>query len=137
MQEPKRGLWLSFQLAAEKVERSLGCSWGKAQKDLLDACANGELKWRNSAEGGPDVLDADLRRWLQQPIAKSRASPKLDLAKRAVEELWPEGAPKGLSRKQIAKLMGDWLTNHCNQNGLPKPYISNDTMLRAAGRKKS
>jgi hypothetical protein len=29
--EPKGGVWLSFQVAAEEVERSLGYSWGRAQ----------------------------------------------------------------------------------------------------------
>ena len=53
MQEPKRGVWLSFQLATEKVERSRGVSEGKAQKDLLDACASDKLRWRNADDQRP------------------------------------------------------------------------------------
>jgi hypothetical protein len=35
------------------------------------------------------------------------------------------------------KQMGNWITEHCKRNGLPKPDISGDTLLRAAGRKKA
>jgi hypothetical protein len=40
------GIWLSFQLAAEEVERRLGLSWGAAQKTLIEACENEEVRTR-------------------------------------------------------------------------------------------
>jgi hypothetical protein len=73
----ERGMWLSFQVAAEEVERSLGYSWGRAQKAVLDACKRGELKCRNNREGGPDVFDADLQRWLVKPKPRTGKRPRI------------------------------------------------------------
>ena|SRR6266446_8318472 len=134
--EPTGGGWLSFRLAAEEVERWRGCSWGAAQKAVIDACNKGELRWRRSSQGGPDVFDADLRRWLQQPVARSRATKKRDLAELAVKHLWPNGIPKELTNKQIVKQMADWIADYCKRNNQHRPDISPDTLLRAAGRKK-
>jgi hypothetical protein len=101
--EPTGGGWLSFRLAAQEVERWRGCSWGTAQKAVIDACNKGELRWRRSSQGGPDVFDVDLRRWLQQPVARPRATKKRDLAELAVKHLWPNGIPKEFTNKQIVK----------------------------------
>jgi hypothetical protein len=57
-------MWLSFQLAAEEVERRLGVSWGMAQKTLLEACENKEVTWRKASVGGPDVFDTSFLEWL-------------------------------------------------------------------------
>jgi hypothetical protein len=62
-------IWLGFQLAAEEVERRLGLSWGAAQKTLLEACENGEMKWQQGSSG-PDVLDEDFHRWLGAKLSK-------------------------------------------------------------------
>ena len=37
----RKGIWLSFPLAAEEVERRLGLTWGLAQKTLIEACESG------------------------------------------------------------------------------------------------
>jgi hypothetical protein len=57
-------MWISFELAAEEVERRLGVSWGKAQKVLLEACENKEVKSQRT-ECGPDVLDTEFWEWLK------------------------------------------------------------------------
>jgi hypothetical protein len=57
-------MWLGFQLAAEEVERRLGVSWGMAQKLLLEACENKEIKSQRT-ECGPDVFDTEFWEWLK------------------------------------------------------------------------
>jgi hypothetical protein len=79
---------------------------------------------------GPDVFDVDLRRWLQHSVARPRATKKRDLAELAVKHLWPNGVPTELTNKQIVKQAGDWLTDYCKREALPKPDISSDTLLR-------
>jgi len=69
MQRDKPSAWLSFRLAAEEVERRRGCTWGAAQKAVLDACASGALHSR-PGQNGPDVLDNELMRWLSKPKTK-------------------------------------------------------------------
>lgn len=86
-----------------------------------------------------DVCKSDFGYWLyqQKPAKpKTKATPKLDLAKLAIQALWPNGIPKELMHKQIEAPMADWITVHCKRNNLPRPNISRDTLLRAAGRKK-
>ena len=56
--------WVDFNLAAERVERCLGVSWGKAQKLLLEACENKEIVWMRT-ERFPDVEDTSFREWLK------------------------------------------------------------------------
>jgi hypothetical protein len=75
-------------VAAELVERSLGVSWGKAQKDLLDGCANGKLKYQNNPNG-PDVSDVDLRLWLDQQTAKPQLG-KQPLIIKHLTEMFPD-----------------------------------------------
>jgi hypothetical protein len=60
------GIWLSFQLAAEEVERRLGLSWGAAQKTLIEACENEEVRTR-----GSDVCDIDFWQWLNRQLTQS------------------------------------------------------------------
>jgi hypothetical protein len=116
MQEPKRGVWLSFQLATEKVERSRGVSEGKAQKDLLDACASDKLRWRNRPVGGPDVLDVDLRRWLNPP--------KQGLGKQP------------LIMEHLAKMFPDCrVPDHCQRKGLLAELGKRDPVLKSLDHK--
>jgi hypothetical protein len=99
--EPRDGAWLSFRLAAEEVERRLGYSWGRAQKTLLDACKRNELRWRNSQEGGPDVFDADLQRWLVRPESRKGKRPRIiaHLAEMFPNRIVPE--PVDCQRKAL------------------------------------
>ena len=94
--------WLSFRRAAEEVERRRGCSWGKAQKDLLEACEKGKLRWRNSRHGGPDVLDVDLWRWLDPP-AKPKPQPKkrTNIKKYLAKKFSGQPVPDEIVRKDL------------------------------------
>jgi hypothetical protein len=107
------------------------CEWREREIDLMtddDGCRY-----------IVDVRKGDFGYWLdqQKPAKpKTKATPKLDLAKLAIQALWPHGIPKELMHKQIEAPMADWITVHCKRNNLPRPNISRDTLLRAAGRKK-
>jgi hypothetical protein len=78
-----------------------------------------------------DVSENDFRQWLDQEDAPERQSGprKRGLAKQAVDALWPKGVPPHLSNKEVEQEVAD----HMKIKGLTPP--SNDTILRAAGRK--
>src|SRR5580704_19418156 len=73
--------WIGYTLAVEEVERRLGLSWGAAQKALLEACERGELRWRNTPGGGPDIGIAEGRSvvWPLAEIAKI-AKPTVEIS---------------------------------------------------------
>jgi hypothetical protein len=70
--------WLSFQLAAEEVERRFGLTRNGSEEAVIDAIENGKLKWKRGPDGqdGPDVLYADLQRWVNPPTIKATNRPK-------------------------------------------------------------
>jgi hypothetical protein len=63
-------------------------------------------------------------------LKPDRSAHKRDVARQAIDDLWPDGVPEGLANKQIEQQVGDWLKREGHH--LP---ISSDTILRAAGRK--
>jgi hypothetical protein len=79
-----------------------------------------------------DVSENDFRQWLSH---KAKAPPaqksplRRDLAKQAVDALWPNEVPKSLVNKDIERAVA----NYMKANGLAAP--SKETILRAAGRK--
>lgn len=93
--------WLSFQLAAEEVERRLGVSWGKAQKALFEACDAGKVQWQQNNSGGPDVSDADLVRWLDQQTAKPHLGKQLLIIKYLAEMFPSCRVPDHCVRKDL------------------------------------
>jgi hypothetical protein len=74
-------------------------------------------------------LEHSLNRAVKSDVQKKRGSRKLDLAKRAIKHLWPDGVPDDLLNKQIEKEV----SAHLKQHG--SPNISRETILRAAGRR--
>ena len=101
MQEDEPSEWLSFQLAADEVERRFGLTRRGAEYAVVDAIESGKLKWRR-VQAGPDVLYADLRRWLDPPtinatISISVARPKSTWQQlrvmRYLREMYPNGVP--------------------------------------------
>jgi hypothetical protein len=81
----------------------------------------------------------DLHYWLsaapsteEAPSTKKRARPQRERAKDAIDALWPNGVPpqSELRNASLLKRVND----HLKKNGHPEP-ISNDSILRAAGRK--
>jgi hypothetical protein len=103
--------------------------------------APGEWRQREVDYDGPDkdgceivvmLREADYRHWLSG-LSGTRSvpnrSPKQDLVKRIIKDIWPDAIPPGILNKQIEKQVSDRL----EQQG--HPHISRDTILRAAGRK--
>jgi hypothetical protein len=89
------------------------------------------------ADGCPLVVmlnEDDFNRWRSKAAepaepAKPRSSRKRDLARQAIEALWPDGVPQELINDRIE----DAVVKRLKAKGLPE--ISRDTILRAAGRK--
>jgi succinate dehydrogenase flavin-adding protein (antitoxin of CptAB toxin-antitoxin module) len=87
--------WLSFQIAAEEIERRLGLSWGAAQKGLLEACEKGEMRTQKVErfERFPDVLDADFFAWLKAQQSRPRGG-KQPRIRKVLAKMFPNGVPK-------------------------------------------
>jgi hypothetical protein len=73
----------------------------------------------------------------QQP--KSRTQARRDRVRMAAKALWP---PSGnvpdqavLSNASMCKMLGEWLKADCRARGIAADVPSDDTMLRAVGRK--
>lgn len=74
----------------------------------------------------------------QQPKKPNRPSGKKDRAGQAITAIWPDGPPdsRALPNGLLCKSVIEWITEDCKKRGLPHHSISNDTILRAAGRLK-
>jgi hypothetical protein len=104
--------------------------------------APSEWRQREVDYDGPDkdgcptvvmIREGDYRHWLNaaSDVRRNKGSPKRDLARQAVEEIWPDAIiPKEVSNWQIERQVADRL----KQQG--RSDIGRDTILRAAGRKK-
>jgi hypothetical protein len=122
--------WFSFQLAAEEVERRLGVNWGAAQKALIEAIENGDVKSQRDPDADfPDLWGPDLESWLEAKgkSSKARSSPQQELAKEAIAALWPEGNIPAKT-KEMEKPICDWVAKH--RKGRHPP--SRDSIGRAA-----
>ena len=102
--------WLGFRYAAEIVERTLGCSWGAAQKELLDACEAGEMLWQGQLGEGPSVADVDFYRWLELKTKKDKGG-KQPRINAALERVFkgspipdPKNCPRHILRADLLKL---------------------------------
>jgi hypothetical protein len=76
------------------------------------------------------ISKTDLLGWLdKKAVGKPKPVGKRprDVAKQAVNELWPNGIPDTLTNTSLVKQVGDWLKQHNVRD------ISRDTILRAAG----
>src|SRR5262245_15071579 len=110
--------WLGFRYAAERVERTLGCTWGRAQKLLLEACETGEIRYQKNYNG-PDVADSDFYRWLdklQHNKPAKRSSKQSERAQLAINALWHGAVPEALSNPEIVVQVGKWLTGNFKQH---------------------
>jgi hypothetical protein len=69
--------------------------------------------------------------------ARAAAQNKRTRAKQAITALWPAGAPPAaaLPPGVLCAKVSDWLKADCETHHLPRLDISDDTILRAAGRK--
>ena len=85
------GIWLSFRLAAEEVERRLGVTWGAAQKALLDLCESDTVRWQQH-HSGPHISSNDLRRWLQDKLTRKTGGKQPRIIK-LLRRMFPDGVP--------------------------------------------
>jgi len=65
-----------------------------------------------------------------------RRSYKRERAAEAIQALWPNGIPdqKALSNGLLCKRVAEWISEDSKKTSLQPPTISDDTILRAAGR---
>ena len=91
-------MWLQFQFAADEVERRLGLGSDAARKELLDACNNYQVRWKQD-KGGMDIWDTDFVGWLrakQGLPAKFKAISPSEKSERIINHLammFPDGVP--------------------------------------------
>jgi hypothetical protein len=140
--------------SAERTLREL-CARGRVRSlrhhiDIDDLLGPAELirpsEWFSNLSSAPDeyidVSEADLLDWLdkQHPLeplpAKGKTVKKRELVERAINDLWPDGILEALTKSQIEKQVGDWLTIYCKQNRIPKPDIGHNTIIHAANRRR-
>ena len=157
--------WLSFKEAVKLIRSHLNASIGRAEALLRSAHQSGEVRSYQanvllltddgllSGFGGrsQSVLEEqrfsehDLLDWLdRQDVEPAKAtpkrqhsSPKQDRAKEAVEALWQNDVPNQsrLPKQSLCREVIDWLKSDCKKRNVEFFEISNDVILRAAGRK--
>jgi hypothetical protein len=99
---------------------------------------NIEIDWNGLLEEGRKLLPS----WThvqQYPAIKKGPRPKRDQATQAIKDLWPDGAPnqKDLSDGELCEMVSDKIADRRKQQGLkPIAPLSDDTILRAAGRRR-
>jgi hypothetical protein len=118
--------WLGFRLAAEMVERRRRVNSGMAKKLLLEAIESGVVKSRRSEDSDdPDVWSVDFENWLERQKPKKKASPQQDLAREAINAIWPDGNMPKIT--EMVKPIADWVSDH--HKGCSPP--SRDSVRRA------
>ena len=86
-------IWLGFTWTATEVERCLGLSWGAAQKLIIDACENEEMRSRTRLGDGPDVVDIDFAKWLTAKLERKPGGKQPRIIKLLAAK-FPFGVPK-------------------------------------------
>jgi hypothetical protein len=111
-------------------------SWSSVEGDLYALPPDIELSVEDAKHIWMEVaLPESLTRTLDVGNAQSerqrrpRSQPERNRAKSAVAALYPDGVPGTVSDVRLCKAVKDW----CQKNG--QPDISEDTILRAAGRR--
>jgi len=101
MQRDKPTAWLSWRLAVERVECARGLSYGAAHKAFLDACNKDKLRYQNRPEGGPDILDVDLWRWLSPTKPKMEPRKRLKIKSFLAKKFSGQRVPDDYVRKDL------------------------------------
>jgi len=150
--------WLRPHEAAALVRQHCGGSIGRSEELVRAAVASGEV--RSVERGVQDFSQRpgsgvkkislsnkdDLIDWLsrQTPLdipakaaAASTSQEKRERAKEAIRALWKDDIPAQtvLPNLPLCQDVIDWLKSDCERRKLEFFTISNDTILRAAGRK--
>jgi hypothetical protein len=155
--------WLSAGEAVEIIRHRFDASIGRAQAILERARASGEVRseillvlnddgivgmgvrpGRAARPGArPAGVDKDdLLHWLDQQEPQATKAPKRsqgkrDRAREAIAAKWPAGIPGAhkLPNDILCREVNDWVKTDCKKQSIPPVDFSNDTILRAAGRK--
>jgi hypothetical protein len=87
-------------------------------------------KWFNGEIGAPKTATA-------QTVPLNRSRNKRDRARKAIDALWPDGVPNQsiLDNGQLCGQVTIWLKKETARQRLQYVPISDDTILRAAGRR--
>lgn len=127
--------WLGTELDLEKYPHVVAVS----VSDLL-IWIGGQPNKRPT--GDREMTAGEYLVWKQQqkpesqdPPIKERMSRKRALVDKAINALWQGRVPDSVSNPVLVHGVGNWLTDYCKRENAPKPEISGDTILRAAGRK--
>ena len=127
-----RQLCASGEIRSQKQPHSNGEEQGPWERIEPSEWRNREIDLMTDADGCQyfvDVSEIDFRGWLGQP-ARQRPAAKRDIARQAINAIWPNGISETVSNKQIETQVSNWLKQ---QHG--RSDIGRDTVLRAAGRK--
>jgi hypothetical protein len=85
----------------------------------------------------PLMPDQSVRpREAQEPKTPSRPAYKKVRAQQAIRALWPPNGvvPEILGNGPLCKKVAEWIEEDCKRQNVPQLSISDDTILRAAGR---
>jgi hypothetical protein len=127
--------WLR-DLAARAEQQTDVRWWTKGEWSKLGAVLAPELKfwdWLNSELDAPKTS-------IVAPVAAKRTERRRDKrtrARTAIHALWPEGVPDQsiFANGPLCKKVSDWLKKDSAGQKVPPVPISDDTILRAAGRR--
>jgi hypothetical protein len=103
-------------------------SWGPDYEEI-------EIDWNGLLEEGRKLVPS----WIQVPQSQKlqkRPTYKRDQATEVISDLWPQGVPnqKDLSNVELCRTVADKIAERRRQQRLKPTNISDDTILRAAGR---
>jgi hypothetical protein len=134
--------WIAPGAAVQLIQQYLDCSIGRARALLQGVCTAVPSEVRSCNDDPAQrwektwcISKGDLADWLgrqaspkaDRPITRQRS--KRVAAERAIADLWSDGPPADMHNKVICGMVED----HLKTAGHAVP--SNDTILRAAGRK--
>lgn len=102
------GGWMSFQLAAEEVERKLGMTWGMAQKTVLEWCERNAVRWENVPMGGPRVSHNDLMNCLKERAVQKVGGKQARIIA-LLQKRFPEGRVPDRAQVPRERLRADLL----------------------------
>jgi len=104
-----------------------------------------EIEWTGAAEYLRGVLigDRGSDRVATTPapdeaiaVPKTKRSRKRrERANEAIRALWRASVPRAIENQALCTEVNEWLKNDCKKRGIKHVDISNDTILRAAGRR--
>jgi len=102
-----------------------------AQKLLLEAIESGVIRSKGDESEeevyplGPSVWSVDFEDWIEMKQKPKQASPQQDLAREAINAIWPDGNMPKIT--DMVKPIADWVSEHHKGRSPP----SRDSVRRA------